>query len=97
MHSVTLEEAQSHLSELITHLQPGETVEIISGQTIVARIVAPSSPAASSPAASQEISGDPCGICEAARPPRQPGSAIGTLTILSDDEAHLEHFQDYMP
>jgi hypothetical protein len=29
MHSVTLEEAQTHLFELITHLQPGETVEIM--------------------------------------------------------------------
>jgi antitoxin (DNA-binding transcriptional repressor) of toxin-antitoxin stability system len=84
MHSVTLEEAQTHLFELITHLQPGETVEIISGQTIVAQIIA-----ASYPASFKETSGT--------RPPRQPGSAVGTLTILSEDEAHLEHFQDYMP
>lgn len=31
------------------------------------------------------------------RKPRQPGSAIGTLTIISEDETHLEDFQDYMP
>jgi antitoxin (DNA-binding transcriptional repressor) of toxin-antitoxin stability system len=31
------------------------------------------------------------------RKPRQPGSAIGTLTILSEDETHLEDFHDYMP
>lgn len=31
------------------------------------------------------------------RKPRQPGSAVGTLVILSDDEAHLEDFSDYMP
>jgi len=30
------------------------------------------------------------------RKPRQPGSAIGTLTILSEDETHLEDFRDYM-
>jgi antitoxin (DNA-binding transcriptional repressor) of toxin-antitoxin stability system len=31
------------------------------------------------------------------RKPRQPGSAVGTLTIVSEDEAHLESFTDYMP
>ncbi len=31
------------------------------------------------------------------RKPRQPGSARGTLTILSEDETHLENFHDYMP
>jgi antitoxin (DNA-binding transcriptional repressor) of toxin-antitoxin stability system len=29
--------------------------------------------------------------------PRQPGSAIGKLRILADDEEHLEHFQEYLP
>jgi len=28
------------------------------------------------------------------RKPRKPGSAIGTLTILSDDQVHLEDFRD---
>jgi antitoxin (DNA-binding transcriptional repressor) of toxin-antitoxin stability system len=31
------------------------------------------------------------------RKPRKPGSAVGTLTILSDDRMHLEDFSDYMP
>ncbi len=31
------------------------------------------------------------------RRPRRPGSAIGVLTIVSEDEAHLEDFRDYMP
>jgi hypothetical protein len=31
------------------------------------------------------------------RQPRVPGSAIGTLTIVADDDAHLEGFGDYMP
>jgi antitoxin (DNA-binding transcriptional repressor) of toxin-antitoxin stability system len=31
------------------------------------------------------------------RKPRQPGSAVGTLTILADDQQHLEDFGDYMP
>jgi antitoxin (DNA-binding transcriptional repressor) of toxin-antitoxin stability system len=30
------------------------------------------------------------------RKPRQPGSAIGTFTIIADDEQHLEDFCDYM-
>ncbi len=29
------------------------------------------------------------------RQPRKPGSAIGSLTILAEDEAHLEGFEDY--
>jgi hypothetical protein len=33
----------------------------------------------------------------AENPPRIPGSAIGTLTIVTDDDAHLEGFGDYMP
>ncbi len=28
---------------------------------------------------------------------RQPGSAIGKLTIVEDDDAHLEDFREYMP
>ena len=31
------------------------------------------------------------------RKPRQPGSAIGTFTIVSDDDDHLEAFSEYMP
>ncbi len=31
------------------------------------------------------------------RKPRQPGSAIGKLTIVEDDEAHLRDFEEYMP
>jgi antitoxin (DNA-binding transcriptional repressor) of toxin-antitoxin stability system len=76
MQSVTLEDAQTHLLELIARLQPGEEVQITSGQQIVARII---------------------GSSPAIRQPRQPGSAIGTLTILADDEEHLQDFKDYMP
>jgi len=31
------------------------------------------------------------------RKPRQPGSCKGRLTIVSDDDEHLEHFTEYMP
>lgn len=29
--------------------------------------------------------------------PRQPGSCKGMLTIVSEDDEHLEHFKEYMP
>ena len=32
-----------------------------------------------------------------ARKPRQAGSGKGMLTIVSDDDEHLEHFKEYMP
>jgi len=33
---------------------------------------------------------------QAARQPRRPGSAKGILTIVSEDEEHLEDFKEYM-
>jgi PIN domain nuclease of toxin-antitoxin system len=33
----------------------------------------------------------------AARKARQPGNCRGMLTIVSDDDEHLEHFKEYMP
>ena len=76
MTRITLAEAQLRLPELIANLQPGEEVEIFSGDRTVARLI---------------------GELPPPRKPRQPGSAIGTLTIVSEDETHLEDFQDYMP
>ena len=34
---------------------------------------------------------------ETVRTPRQPGSAIGTLKILAEDDEHLQDFAQYMP
>jgi prevent-host-death family protein len=31
------------------------------------------------------------------RPPRRPGSAVGQLVILSDDDDHLNDFVEYLP
>ncbi len=76
MAHITLAEAQLHLPELIAGLQPGEEVQIISGNRAIARLIA-------------EV--------PTPRKPRQPGSAAGTLVILSDDQTHLEDFGDYMP
>ena len=29
--------------------------------------------------------------------PREPGSMVGKLTIVKEDDEHLKDFQDYMP
>ncbi len=76
MSTVTLEEAQVKLPELIAALRPGEEVQITKGNQPVARLIAEGAPA---------------------RKPRQPGSAVGQLVILKEDEEHLEAFKDYMP
>ena len=76
MTRIPLTEAQLRLPELIASLQPGEEVQIFSGDRTVARLIAELQPP---------------------RKPRQPGSAIGSLIILSEDETHLEDFRDYMP
>jgi len=73
---ISITEAQLHLPELIANLQPGDEVQIFSGDRPVAKLV-----------------GEPL----PPRQPRQPGSAIGTFSILSDDTEHLNDFENYMP
>lgn len=31
------------------------------------------------------------------RTPRRPGSAVGKLSIVEDDDTHLDDFREYMP
>lgn len=76
MTQVTLSEAQQHLSEIIARLQPGEEVQIMQDDWLVARLVI-----------------EPRQV----KQPRMPGSAIGTLTIVAEDDEHLGAFADYMP
>ena len=76
MSTVTLEDAQAHLPELIDRLQPGETLVITRNEKPVARLLVDESPK---------------------RNPRKAGSAKGILTILQDDEEHLEDFEEYLP
>jgi antitoxin (DNA-binding transcriptional repressor) of toxin-antitoxin stability system len=74
--TVTVEEAQARLKELIEALKPGEELIIVSDEKPVARLVSePSRPHL--------------------RPP--PGRGKGWITILADDDEHLQDFQDYMP
>ena len=44
MNTIPLEEAQANLPELIDHLQPGEEVMIVRGETPVAKLVGEISP-----------------------------------------------------
>jgi antitoxin (DNA-binding transcriptional repressor) of toxin-antitoxin stability system len=37
------------------------------------------------------------GEAPAGRQARKPGSAIGELTIIKEDDEHLEDFKEYMP
>jgi antitoxin (DNA-binding transcriptional repressor) of toxin-antitoxin stability system len=75
MATVTIEEAQARLADLIDHLRAGEELTITRGNQPIARLHA-----------------------EAPNPatPRVPGSAIGTLVVVSEDESHLDGFAEYM-
>jgi antitoxin (DNA-binding transcriptional repressor) of toxin-antitoxin stability system len=75
MPTVTIEEAQAKLLELVERLAPGEEVIITRDQQPVAKLVGQQRPI---------------------RKPRRPGSAKGKLVILTEDDAHLEDFKEYM-
>ncbi len=75
MPTVTIEEAQNKLTELIHQMTPGEEVVITENDQPVARLVA-------SPAE---------------RPRPLPGRCKGMLTIVAEDDEHLEDFKEYMP
>lgn len=76
MSTVTIQDAQSRLGEIIAGLKPGDTVEITFD----------GSPLASLTRANGH-----------ARKSRVPGSAVGKLQILADDDEHLQDFREYMP
>jgi antitoxin (DNA-binding transcriptional repressor) of toxin-antitoxin stability system len=75
MASVTIEEAQAKLPDLIHKLTPGEEVVITENNQPVAKLLA-------SPAE---------------KPHPIPGRCKGMLTILIEDDEHLEDFKEYMP
>jgi antitoxin (DNA-binding transcriptional repressor) of toxin-antitoxin stability system len=78
MASVTIQEAQARLPDLIHELKPGDELLIIENDQPVARIV------------SERPESKPL-----LRPP--PGLGKGVITILSDDDEHLQDFAEYMP
>ena len=75
MQTITLEEAQSHLAEIIDKLTPGGEVVIMRGNKPVARL---------------------SGTSEEERRPI-PGRGRGMLTVLAEDDEHLQDFAEYMP
>lgn len=78
MTSVSIQEAQIKLPELIHELQPGEEVAIIENDLMVAKLVSVAPKAK-----------------PAFRPP--PGLGKGFITIVADDDEHLQDFAEYMP
>lgn len=75
MTTVSLEEAQAHLPELLEKVAGGQAIIITRDDTPLAQLT-PIHPS---------------------KPQLQFGSCKGMLTIVSDDDEHLEHFKEYMP
>lgn len=80
MNRLLLKDIQNNFAEVVANLLPGEVVQIVSGDQIVARLMGER----------QTLTGETLPAA------RQPGSAIGTLKIISDDDEHLQDFADYM-
>jgi prevent-host-death family protein len=76
MSTISIEEAQAKLPELVAELRPGEELVIVQHNREVARLV-----------------GNPSQRGKA----RQPGSAIGELTIVADDDIDPRDFGENMP
>jgi prevent-host-death family protein len=75
MVTVTIQEAQAKLPDLIHKLTPGDEVVITENNQPVAKLVA--------------------SLADKPRP--LPGRCKGMLTILAEDDEHVEHFKEYMP
>ena len=73
--TLTIEEVQAKLPELIAKLSPGEEVVITQNDRPVAELHL---------AAKEE-------------PRPKFGSCKGMLTIVAEDDEHLEDFKEYMP
>ncbi len=73
--TITLEEAQSSLSELIDRLKPGAEIVITRNNQPVAELHLPVS----------------------TLPQPRFGNCRGSLTILAEDDEHLQDFKEYMP
>lgn len=74
--TITLEDAQARLKELIRQLVPGEEVIITENQQPVAKLI---------------------GESAKQRKRRAPGNCKGMITLLVEDDEHLEGFAEYMP
>lgn len=75
MTTVSLEEAQAQLPELLEKVASGQEIIITRDDAPLAQLTPIRKP----------------------KPQPQFGSCKGMLTIVADDEEHLEHFKEYMP
>ena len=73
--TVSIDEAQTKLAELIRQLTPGEEIIITENRQPVAKLVSQARPLQR----------------------RQPGRCKGMITLLVEDDEHLEGFKEYMP
>jgi antitoxin (DNA-binding transcriptional repressor) of toxin-antitoxin stability system len=73
--TISIEEAQATLADLIDKLGPGEEVVITKDAQPVAELRS----------------------LTTGKPQPRFGSCKGMLTIVTDDEEHLEDFKEYMP
>ena len=73
--TVSIEEAQSNLRDLIKRLAPGDELVITDCNHPIAKL-----------------------ISEQPRPAlfRKPGLGKGMITVIEDDDLHLEDFAEYM-
>jgi antitoxin (DNA-binding transcriptional repressor) of toxin-antitoxin stability system len=74
--TISVEEAQAKLKELIHELASGEKVTITEDQQPVATLVGTHPPR---------------------RKPRVPGNCKGMITLLVEDDEHLDGFAEYLP
>ena len=73
--TISIDEAQDRLAELIHCLAPGDEIIITENQQPVAKLLSQSKPPER----------------------REPGRCKGMITLLVEDEEHLEGFKEYMP
>ncbi len=73
--TISIEEAQAKLPDIIRQLGPGEEVVITKDDQPVATLRS----------------------LAAGKPQPRFGSCKGMLTIVTEDEEHLEDFKEYMP
>ena len=76
MTTVTIQEAQAKLPDLIRNLSPGDEVVITENNQPVAKLVSEKPPVRERPG---------------------PGLCKGMMTIVADDDEHLNDFAEYMP
>ena len=103
--TVTVEQAQNALTELIDRTARGEKVVITRGDQPVAELVPVPVPMETHRPRFGSCKGmletpkddERPGPAPTARPQPKPGFAKGVLTIVADDDDHLADFKDYMP